>query len=125
MRVIDLFLRHWERACDRKSLPKLIAEVAIREAEQSSAARSDREFLLACGLDAREADGVISEISLLTLNSDGDACWSLRRLSGVQARAASGQRLTTHFAKSYILATFTKQPPKRRRQLVKGTSGDR
>lgn len=102
------FLRYWESACERKDLPKLVAEVFVPEAAQSQAARHGREFLLACALGPWEADDVISEMALLTLTDDGDETWRLRRLSGAQAAQVAGGRLSAHFAKSFILATWVR-----------------
>jgi hypothetical protein len=112
-------LRHWESACERKDLPKLIAEVFVPEPMQSQAAKFGREFLLACALGPWEADEVLSEIALLTITDDGEDTWQLRRLSGQQAAVITGGHLSAHFAKSFIQATWlrssTPSKPKRSR----------
>lgn len=105
MTPLHEFLRFWERACDRRDLPKLVAEVAVPEGAQSPAARMGREVLLACALGPHEADAVLSEIALLTLTDDGAETWRLRRLSGQQAAFITGGRLSAHFARSFVLAT--------------------
>ncbi|WP_375407258.1 hypothetical protein [uncultured Amnibacterium sp.] len=116
MTLLYEFLRYWEPACERKDLPKLLAEVAVADGVQSQAARVGREFLLACALGPWETDDVLSEIALLTVADSGDETWQLRRLSGPQAAVVAGGRLSAHFAKSFILATWIRQPPRTRQQ---------
>lgn len=119
MSPMDELLRHWESACARKDLTKLIAEVLVPESMQSQAARYGREFLLACALGPWETDEVLSEIALLTVTDDGEETWHLRRLSGQQAAVITGGHLSAHFAKSFIHATWLRSPgllkPKRAR----------
>jgi hypothetical protein len=111
------FLGLWEQACDRKQLPKLLAEVLISEGSQTQAARLGREHLFACALGPWEADDVLSEIALLTITDDGDETWRLRRLSGQQAASIAGGRLSAHFARSFIHATRTRAPVTRATRL--------
>lgn len=110
------FLRLWEPACERKGLTKLVAEVVVADAAQSQAARLGREFLLACALDPWEADEVLSEMALLTMTDDGGETWRLRRLSGPQAVTVAGGRLSAHFARSFVLATWVRPPSSTRRR---------
>ncbi len=113
-------LRHWESACDRKDLTKLIAEVLVPEPMQSQAAEFGRQFLLACALGPWETDEVLSEIALLTSTDDGEDTWQLRRLSGQQAAAITGGHLTAHFAKSFIQATWLKSPTPSKQRRSRG-----
>ena len=110
MTQLPEFLWLWEQACDRKQLPKLLAEVLVPEGLQTQAARLGREHLFACALGPWEADDVLSEIALLTLSDDGSETWLLRRLSGQQAAIISGGHLSAHFARSFIQATRTRSP---------------
>lgn len=120
------FLRFWEPACERKELPKLVAEVFVPEASQSQAARLGREFLLACALGPWETDDVLSEIALLTVTDDGDPTWQLTRLTGAQAARLAGGRLSAHFAKSFILATWVRPTasPRTKRPWSSASSKD-
>ena len=113
MTPLHEFLRLWERACERKQLPKLLAEVIVPEGLQTQAARLGREHLLACALDPGEADDVLSEIALLTITDGGEETWHLRRLSGQQAAARTGGHLSAHFAKSFVHATWKSTPAPR------------
>lgn len=118
------FLRYWESACERKDLPKLVAEVVVSEAVRSQAARLGRELLLACALDPWEADDVLSEIALLTMSDEGDATWRLRRLSGAEAAVIAGGHLSAHFATSFLLATRIRSPSSAKPRRSRSSSAD-
>lgn len=105
MSVLHSFLRSWAEACERRDLPKLLAEVAVPDELRSQPMRLGREFLFACALGPWEADDVLSEITLLTLDDDGAEVWRLRRLSGPQAASLTDGRLSAHYARSFVLAT--------------------
>lgn len=102
----------------------LLDEVAVTDAATSPAARSGREALFACALDPWEADDVLSEIPLLTVNDDGEATWRLQRLSGQQASVAAGGRLSAQDARSFVLATSLPNPSARARRGRGGTVTD-